>query len=52
MLGVDEEFWFMSYPLKIVYNRTKTAFHFYGIDDPFKLNSAKIAKGYVMDLLV
>lgn len=50
MLGVEDEFRFMSSPLKIVHKRTNTAFYFYGVDDPLKLKSAKIAKGYVMAL--
>lgn len=50
MLGAEGEFRFMSSPLKIVHKRTNTAFYFYGVDDPLKLKSAKIAKGYVMAL--
>ncbi|MFZ4452077.1 PBSX family phage terminase large subunit [Salibacterium aidingense] len=50
MLGVENEFRFMVSPLKIVHKRTGTAFYFYGVDDPLKLKSAKIAVGYVMAL--
>ena len=48
MLGVEEEFTFGKSPLKITHNRTQTAFYFYGVDDPIKLKSTTIAKGYVM----
>lgn len=50
MLGVESEFRFGRSPLIIEHKRTKTAFYFYGVDDPVKLKSAKIAKGYVMAL--
>lgn len=50
ILGVENEFTFFRSPLKIEHNRTKTAFYFYGVDDPQKIKSAKIAKGYVKDL--
>lgn len=48
MLGVEDEFTFGKSPLKITHKETETAFYFYGVDDPLKLKSAKIAKGYVM----
>lgn len=47
-LGVGHEFKFQLSPLKIVHKSTNTAFYFFGVDDPLKLKSAKIAKGYVM----
>lgn len=50
MLGVESEFYFGKSPLIIRHKRTNTAFYFYGCDDPLKLKSAKIAKGYVMAL--
>ena len=50
MLNVEDEFTFFRSPLKIEHNRTGTAFYFYGVDDPQKIKSAKIAKGYVTDL--
>ncbi|MDC2867572.1 PBSX family phage terminase large subunit [Bacillus sp. BP-3] len=50
MLGVESEFYFGKSPLIIRHKRTNTAFYFYGCDDPLKLKSAKIAKGYVMSL--
>lgn len=50
MLGVGHEFKFMHSPLKIIHKQTETAFYFYGVDDPMKLKSAKIAKGYVMSV--
>lgn len=50
MLGVEREFTFRESPMKIIHNATGTAFYFYGVDDPIKLKSAKIAKGHVMAL--
>jgi len=50
MLGVENEFYFGKSPLKITHRRTKTAFYFYGVDDPMKLKSTIIAVGYVMAL--
>jgi len=50
MLGVESEFYFGKSPLIIRHRKTGTAFYFYGCDDPLKLKSAKIAKGYVMSL--
>ncbi|PED73073.1 PBSX family phage terminase large subunit [Bacillus pseudomycoides] len=50
MLGVEGEFYFGKSPLIIKHKKTGTAFYFYGCDDPLKLKSAKIAKGYVMSL--
>ncbi|PEB52455.1 PBSX family phage terminase large subunit [Bacillus sp. AFS098217] len=50
MLGVESEFYFGKSPLIIRHKQTNTAFYFYGCDDPLKLKSAKIAKGYVMAL--
>lgn len=50
MLKVEEEFYFAKSPLMIKHKATNTAFYFYGCDDPMKLKSAKIAKGYVMAL--
>ncbi|EFV79288.1 TerL protein [Bacillus sp. 2_A_57_CT2] len=50
MLGVEGEFYFGKSPLIIRHKVTNTAFYFYGVDDPMKIKSAKIAKGYVMAL--
>src|SRR5690606_274372 len=50
MFGVEDEFIFGKSPLKITHKATKTAFYFYGVDDPMKLKSTIIAKGYVMAL--
>lgn len=50
LLGAEDEFTFLKSPLRIEHNRTGTAFHFFGVDDPQKIKSAKIAKGYVSDL--
>ncbi|MFC0271117.1 PBSX family phage terminase large subunit [Metabacillus herbersteinensis] len=50
LLKVEDEFYFGKSPLLIRHKATNTAFYFYGCDDPMKLKSAKIAKGYVMAL--
>ncbi|MGV3265622.1 PBSX family phage terminase large subunit [Cytobacillus pseudoceanisediminis] len=50
MLGIEDEFYFGKSPLIIRHKATNTAFYFYGVDDPMKIKSAKIAKGYVMAL--
>ncbi len=50
MLGLEDEFVFGKSPLVIRHKPTGTAFYFYGCDDPMKIKSAKIAKGYVMAL--
>lgn len=50
MLGVEDEFFFGKSPLKIEHKETKTAFYFYGVDDPQKLKSMNIAVGYIMAL--
>lgn len=50
LLGVENEFFFGKNPLIIRHKATNTAFYFYGVDDPMKIKSAKIAKGYVMAL--
>lgn len=50
MLGVEGEFFFGKSPLKIEHKETKTAFYFYGVDDPQKLKSMNIAVGYIMAL--
>lgn len=49
-LGVQEEFKFLKSPMKIIHKPTDTAFFFYGVDDPQKIKSHKIAKGYVSRL--
>ncbi|AZS49202.1 terminase large subunit [Bacillus phage vB_BpsS-140] len=49
-LGVENQFLFGKSPLRITHRETGTAFYFFGVDDPIKLKSAKIAKGYVMSL--
>lgn len=50
MLKLEDEFYFGKSPLIIRHKATNTAFYFYGVDDPMKIKSAKIAKGYVMAL--
>lgn len=46
-LGKARLFRFGTSPLQITHIKTGTAFYFYGVDDPMKLKSQKIAKGYV-----
>lgn len=46
-LNATEQFRFFKSPLKIEHIQTGTAFYFYGVDDPQKIKSAKITKGYV-----
>lgn len=46
-LGAERDFNFGTSPMKITHKPTGTAFYFYGVDDPKKLKSAKIARGYV-----
>src|SRR5690625_1327866 len=50
MLGVQDEFMFGKSPLVIIHKRTQTGFYFHGVDDPQKLKSMNIAKGYYMAL--
>jgi len=50
ILKLEDEFYFGKSPLVIRHKATNTAFYFYGVDDPMKIKSAKIAKGYVMAL--
>lgn len=50
MLKVEDQFIFLSSPMKIIHKRTRSAFYFFGVDDPMKIKSAKIAVGYVKDL--
>ena len=47
MLHVDSLFEFKKSPYRIVDKRSGTAFYFSGVDDPQKLKSMMIAKGYV-----
>lgn len=46
-LHLENEFKFRTSPYRIIHKETDTAFYFYGLDDPMKLKSQKIAKGYV-----
>ncbi len=50
MLGVQDQFTFGKSPLVIMHKRTQTGFYFHGVDDPQKLKSMNIAKGYYMAL--
>ena len=47
MLHVDSLFEFKKSPYRIIDKRNGTAFYFSGVDDPQKLKSMMIAKGYV-----
>lgn len=49
-MGLANQFKFGKSPLQITHKKTGTAFYFYGVDDPMKLKSQKIAKGYVMSV--
>lgn len=49
-MGLQDQFIFRESPMKIIHKATKTAFYFFGVDDPMKLKGAKIAVGYVTDL--
>lgn len=46
-LHVQDLFKFTTSPYRITHKRTGTAFYFSGVDDPQKLKSMIIAKGYV-----
>ncbi|WP_085679721.1 PBSX family phage terminase large subunit [Limosilactobacillus reuteri] len=47
MLHVDSLFEFKKSPYRIIDKRNGTAFYFSGVDDPQKLKSMMVAKGYV-----
>lgn len=49
-LKIQDEFTFLKSPMMIIHDPTETAFYFYGVDDPMKIKSAKIAVGYVSAL--
>lgn len=49
-IGLDGEFIFRKAPVRIIHRRTDTAFYFFGVDDPQKIKSAAIAKGYISAL--
>lgn len=46
-LDVQDEFTFKKSPYRITHKSTGTAFYFSGVDDPQKLKSMIIAKGYI-----
>jgi phage terminase large subunit len=48
MLKLENQFYFGKAPMVIRHKPTGTAIYFYGVDDPMKIKSAKIAVGYVM----
>lgn len=47
MIGVQSQFSFTRSPYRITHKPTGTSFYFSGLDDPAKLKSMIIAKGYV-----
>jgi phage terminase large subunit len=49
-LKVENEFTFLVAPQRIIHNETKSAFYFFGVDDPLKIKGATIAIGYVIAL--
>jgi phage terminase large subunit len=49
-LKVQDEFEFLKSPMLIEHKNTKTAFYFYGVDDPMKIKSTIIAVGYVKSI--
>ena len=49
-LGFENRFRYMKSPLKIIDKITGSGFYFFGVDDPMKQKSQKIAKGYVSTL--
>lgn len=46
-IGVEGQFKFLKSPYRILHVMTNTAFYFAGVDDPQKLKSMIIARGYV-----
>ncbi|NBA12197.1 PBSX family phage terminase large subunit [Weissella confusa] len=46
-LGFEDRFRYMKSPLRIIDKVTGSGFYFFGVDDPMKQKSQKIAKGYV-----
>lgn len=46
-MGLEDEFRYVKRPYRIIHKETGTAFYFSGVDDPQKLKSMIIAKGYV-----
>lgn len=46
-IGMESRFIFKMNPMQIIDKVTGTGFYFFGVDDPMKLKSAKISKGYV-----
>jgi phage terminase large subunit len=46
-LGFENRFKYMKSPLRIIDKVTGSGFYFFGVDDPMKQKSQKIAKGYV-----
>jgi phage terminase large subunit len=49
-LKVENEFEFYKAPLMIEHKNTKTAFYFYGVDDPLKIKGITIAVGYIKSI--
>lgn len=48
--GVADQYQFRTNPMTILHKKRRTGFYFMGMDDPQKVKSIKIEKGYVSDL--
>lgn len=48
--GIADQYHFRSNPMTILHKERNTGFYFMGMDDPQKVKSIKIEKGYVSDL--
>jgi phage terminase large subunit len=48
--GVADQYHFRTNPMTILHKTRRTGFYFMGMDDPQKVKSIKIEKGYVSDL--
>lgn len=48
--GIADQYQFRTNPMTILHKERRTGFYFMGMDDPQKVKSIKIEKGYVTDL--
>ncbi len=48
--GVADQYQFRTNPMTILHKKRRTGFYFMGMDDPQKVKSIKIEKGFVSDL--
>ncbi len=48
--GIADQYQFRTNPMTILHKERRTGFYFMGMDDPQKVKSIKIEKGYVSDL--